>query len=353
MLIAALAFVTAASVQAESAVDGRYLTYDNHPMGTTEQPLVLRTFVRNLDLDKSVMSRHATGTKSPKYSPKNGRLDPKSHYGTLSGIPGTISVNLGRTLSYAWDTTECRLLYGWADGFLDMTPYWGTPKNGRRKSYGYSPYFVGHLFYKAKGAHPLRINGQALPSDMRYDGHSRDKGHPVFRVKAGESMISVRIAPGDMPQTMVVHYTSSNRKDKLGYEDTSTPFEIMESGKGRLSVLIRPNSAEIHTGAKEEKIHIETPTADIGAKLYQSYGCAACHSSDGAKGHGPSFKGTFGSMRTFEDGAAAKADENYLRESILKPAAKSVKGFPVGMMPPYQLDDKQVDSLILFIKSLK
>ena len=51
-----------------------------------------------------------------------------------------------------------------------------------------------------------------------------------------------------------------------------------------------------------------------------------------------------------------KADEVYLRESILEPDAKIVEGFADSevAMPPYKgiLTDSQIESLVLFIKSL-
>jgi hypothetical protein len=51
------------------------------------------------------------------------------------------------------------------------------------------------------------------------------------------------------------------------------------------------------------------------------------------------------------------ADEAYLKESILAPAAKVVKGYEKveAGMPVYAgvLTDSQIDSLILFIKSLR
>ena len=46
-------------------------------------------------------------------------------------------------------------------------------------------------------------------------------------------------------------------------------------------------------------------------------------------------------------------DENYLRESILVPAAKIVDGYP-NQMVSYQgqLTDKELDALIAYIRSL-
>lgn len=96
------------------------------------------------------------------------------------------------------------------------------------------------------------------------------------------------------------------------------------------------------------------PPAEWGAKLYTKVGCAACHSLDGTKGSGPSFKGLYGKMEELVDGTKVKADEEYLRESIHDPKAKIVKGYgPV--MPSYkgQIEGDDLDSIIAFIKAQK
>jgi cytochrome c oxidase subunit 2 len=52
-------------------------------------------------------------------------------------------------------------------------------------------------------------------------------------------------------------------------------------------------------------------------------------------------------------GATVLADDNYLRESILRPAAKVVAGFQ-PIMPSFdgQLNEEQLIQLIAYIKSL-
>ena len=61
----------------------------------------------------------------------------------------------------------------------------------------------------------------------------------------------------------------------------------------------------------------------------------------------------------FVGGAEQKvtADEAYLRESILQPTAQVAAGFEKGeyAMPSYAgvLDDGQIESLVLYIKTLK
>jgi cytochrome c oxidase subunit II len=96
------------------------------------------------------------------------------------------------------------------------------------------------------------------------------------------------------------------------------------------------------------------PPAELGKRLYASYGCVACHSTDGSRGQGPSFKQLFGRMEPLSDGQSVKVDEDYLRESVVSPAAKIVKGFQ-PIMPTFkgQLKGPQLDALIAFIKEQK
>jgi cytochrome c oxidase subunit 2 len=54
------------------------------------------------------------------------------------------------------------------------------------------------------------------------------------------------------------------------------------------------------------------------------------------------------------DGAQAKVDENYIRESILEPNAKVLTGYE-PIMPTFKgmLRDREVLGVIEFIKTLK
>lgn len=93
---------------------------------------------------------------------------------------------------------------------------------------------------------------------------------------------------------------------------------------------------------------------EYGAKLYKSKGCSACHSLDGSvtAAGGPSWKGLFETEREFTNGSKAIADMGYLRESIIQPHSKLVKGYG-PIMPVVPLKDRQVDALIEYIKSVK
>jgi mono/diheme cytochrome c family protein len=92
-------------------------------------------------------------------------------------------------------------------------------------------------------------------------------------------------------------------------------------------------------------------TAETGAGLYKSKGCNACHSIDGSKLVGPSFKGLWGKTESTNVGDVV-VDEAYFRESILQPMAKTVNGYPPAM-PPQALSDIEIESLALFVQTLK
>ena len=66
----------------------------------------------------------------------------------------------------------------------------------------------------------------------------------------------------------------------------------------------------------------------------QVAGCVVCHTPDGRAGVGPTWQGIYGSEETLADGTTVTVDDAYIRESILDPNAKIVKGFPPNIMPP-------------------
>ncbi|MEB2284723.1 MAG: cytochrome c oxidase subunit II [Polyangiaceae bacterium UTPRO1] len=89
-----------------------------------------------------------------------------------------------------------------------------------------------------------------------------------------------------------------------------------------------------------------------GKELFEQKGCVTCHQPGAVLG--PQLAGVAGHTVELQDGTTVTADDDYLRESILSPAAKIVKGF-APIMPTFkgQLTEEQVLQLIAYIKSLK
>ena len=96
----------------------------------------------------------------------------------------------------------------------------------------------------------------------------------------------------------------------------------------------------------------DIPLPKLGEQLYTQRGCQSCHSLDGSRKVGPTFQGLYGKENhQMADGSALTVDENYLRESILKPEAKIVQGYQNLMPGAYSnLTERQLTGLIEFIK---
>lgn len=92
-----------------------------------------------------------------------------------------------------------------------------------------------------------------------------------------------------------------------------------------------------------------------GANWVKQTGCTSCHSIDGSKNIGPTFKGLAGSQVTLSDNTTVTADDAYIIDSIRNPGKQIVKGFN-NIMPAdiaSNLTDQQVQDILAYIKSLK
>jgi mono/diheme cytochrome c family protein len=97
--------------------------------------------------------------------------------------------------------------------------------------------------------------------------------------------------------------------------------------------------------------------AGKGQKLFASLGCQACHTTDGSKGTGPSFKGLYGRTTKLTNGQTVTADPAYLLESIRDPDKQIVQSYAPGIMSsaikPGAVSVADAKALIAFIKTLK
>jgi cytochrome c oxidase subunit 2 len=96
------------------------------------------------------------------------------------------------------------------------------------------------------------------------------------------------------------------------------------------------------------------PPAELGKIAYEAYGCNTCHSVDGSKNTGPTWKGLYGKTEKFTDGSTVVVDDAYLQESINQPGKRVVSGYE-NQMPNFegQIKPKLFTGLIAYIKSLK
>ena len=124
----------------------------------------------------------------------------------------------------------------------------------------------------------------------------------------------------------------------------------------RGTLIVMPQ-AEYLSWEQNEQKKLQAGTqapADQGKRVFENAGCLGCHSIDGSAKVGPTLKGLFGSTVVLADGKTVQADEEYLRESVVDPNAKIVKGFQ-PIMPSFKatLKDEELAALIAYLKTLK
>ena len=334
------------------AEHSNFLTYSNLPMGTVDEPLLLRTFMPKGDLQDSVLSNHHLGKKSPKYNLKIGK-DVAGKYEPITGLPAAIGVNYGKHLSYCWDTVECRLLYAWSDGFLNMEKYWGDPKRGNRQSFGYVPELVGEVFYVTSGEHPITVDGKAIVSPQ-FLGYRKVGNQFIFKFNTTlGAEIHTEIETTDITNTLDQHVKLIG-KGKLDYTNSKAQgVSVKRISDKEVVVRIAHGTLKRYRVVKEKPLTAKDVSAVNGEKIFNAMACITCHSTDGSNSHGPSLKAVAGSLRPIV-GTKEKvlADDAYLRESILSPNSKVVQGFPPNYMPPFKLKENELKSLVLYIKTL-
>jgi cytochrome c oxidase subunit 2 len=121
------------------------------------------------------------------------------------------------------------------------------------------------------------------------------------------------------------------------------------SGMGGWVVVMEPTEFENWLSGNANQM---SPAA-AGQQMFESLGCVSCHGANAEGGRGPALLGLFGSNVVLNNGQTLKADEAYIRESILNPQAKIVTGFG-PIMPSFQgqVNEEQLLQLVAYVKSL-
>jgi len=115
---------------------------------------------------------------------------------------------------------------------------------------------------------------------------------------------------------------------------------------GKVIVMSRPDYEEWLEGGPALN------PVDAGALIFEQNGCVTCHAA-GTNQRGPSLENVFGHEVELSSGEVVTADEEYIRESILTPNAKIVKGY-APLMSSFKgiLSDEDIMNVIAYVKSL-
>lgn len=96
----------------------------------------------------------------------------------------------------------------------------------------------------------------------------------------------------------------------------------------------------------------QTPVEEGKELFTNKLGCASCHAGGPAQ-RGAKLENVFNTDVHLVGGGTVKADENYIRNSILNPTSQVVEGFQ-PIMPTFkgQVTEEQLNALVAYIKSL-
>lgn len=185
-----------------------------------------------------------------------------------------------------------------------------------------------------------------LGKPVKLNLFSEDVNHslfiPAFRVKED-------VVPG---YDNYLWFTAT----KIGeYELLCTEYcGLLHSSMLAKTKVIEPDAFDLWLANLEAKGNIPD---HAGLTILKNNGCLGCHSQDGSRLVGPSFKGLFGSTKTIITDAGEKqivADEAYILKSIYEPNAEVVKGFNKGMMQSYtkMISEEEVAQISEYLKTM-
>lgn len=89
-----------------------------------------------------------------------------------------------------------------------------------------------------------------------------------------------------------------------------------------------------------------------GRALFESVGCSGCH-APASRVHAPELRGLYGRQVALADGSFRRADEAYLRDSILQPRRDIAAGYE-PVMPPFAgiLGEGELQAILAYLMSM-
>ncbi len=212
------------------------------------------------------------------------------------------------------------------------------------------------------GPAPLEVRVTARRWSWWFD-HPGGRGAPELHLVAG------RPAELVLSSVDVIHslYVPEFRLKQDAVPGRYTRMEFTPTLPGTYSVLcaeycgtdhsrmsarlvVHPDQASYDAWVREGQAQVAS-LSERGKTVFAQRGCAGCHSVDGTRRVGPSLRGIWKKKERLSDGSEALVDDEYLRESLVKPAAKIVAGFP-NVMPPVVLDERDLAALAAYLQSL-
>lgn len=215
--------------------------------------------------------------------------------------------------------------------------------------------FSGALDMSTPPEVALQIRGQAEKGTWSFVYADVDKPQSVIHVARGRSarlVLAAKDAPTEIaiPELRIKATVVPGRYTTLWFK-ANRAGDLDVRGNGG-AVVGKLTAHEPDALSDLVAAGFDAGGGPSGEKLYTKKTCNACHSLDGTRLVGPTFKGLLGKTEELESGKTVTVDDAYLRKSLTDPAADVVKGF-APTMPKLDLTDKELDALVEFVKAQK
>jgi len=140
--------------------------------------------------------------------------------------------------------------------------------------------------------------------------------------------------------------TAPAAKVVKGYAPVMPPLELNDDDMDALVTFLKSFT---EGAVSAEAAAPQVSEAEMGRQLAMTKGCIACHTTDGTRTIGPTWKGMYGITEEMADGSTAVVDDAYIIESMVAPNAKVVKGYPPAM-PPSGLTEEEMNAIVAYIR---
>ena len=129
-----------------------------------------------------------------------------------------IAVGQPGGVSFGFDAQNCRLLYAWRGGFLDVTKSW----------VGFGGWYsklIGKKFHVAPSGFPLRVGNQQKDSKVQFKGYDLVQGYPVFKYLVDGTAVRHRIVINKVGEGLTV-------RQELNLSGNTKPVYFLAGAEG-------------------------------------------------------------------------------------------------------------------------
>ena len=133
--------------------------------------------------------------------------------------------------------------------------------------------------------------------------------------------------------------------------------EFCGSGHSRMRGEVVALAPEDHDAWLRGQVPAGEPArsslVEVGQSVAAVKGCLQCHSIDGTRRTGPTWRDLYGSSESLSDGTQVLVDGAYITESMMEPNARIVAGY-LPVMPSYKgnIEPGETAAIIEYMKTL-